>query len=319
MTMTNEHWAGDPELVERFVSGGLGQDQKKAFEAHLGGCVLCREAVDQEVKLREGIRIYARKSLKNRLRKRLSLAPGSGIPWPHILSAAALLIIIVGIGMQTGLWRASELSLKDADVGMIDSLQVLDDRASEPSAPAVGELSGAEPAIRDRADEIASEESDAPPRRERTLTTHLPSRELAKSGSGSAADVVWVMGIILPEHPPAAFSRSEKKISAAAAEEREGFAMAQRQDVGGPRITASQKPLSLLPAAQQAGVLGFQGVMTALEEKQDSLHMTIYSDDQEVQSQTLHVTPVTDDSVVVTAGKARIAVKIPASMKGKVH
>ncbi|MND01795.1 hypothetical protein D3C83_209240 [compost metagenome] len=62
-----------------------------------------------------------------------------------------------------------------------------------------------------------------------------------------------------------------------------------------------------------------RGVMTSLEEKEDSLHMTIYSDDREVQSQTLHVTPVTDDSVVVTAGRARIAVKIPASMKRKVH
>jgi hypothetical protein len=62
-----------------------------------------------------------------------------------------------------------------------------------------------------------------------------------------------------------------------------------------------------------------QDVITALEEKNDSLYMTIFSDDQEVQSQTLRIMPVTDDSVIVTAGKARIAFKIPASMKGKVH
>jgi hypothetical protein len=112
-------------------------------------------------------------------------------------------------------------------------------------------------------------------------------------------------------------SRAEKKIAAAA--EQEGFQM-QSKDIEGPRMTASQKPLRMLPADQrQAGLSGLQEVMTALEEKDDSIHMTIFTDDEEVRSQPMQIMPITDDSVIVTAGKARIALKLPSTMKGKVH
>ncbi len=317
--MKNEHWTDDPELVELFVSGTLRPDQEKVFESHLEQCATCRAITDREAVLREGIRIYARNSLKSRLRTRVALSSPAAIPWPHIISAAAVLVIIVGIGIQTGLWKNAELTLKDADVGRMDTVRSLGHADVEPGASPeeVGELVPAESVEESRAEEIDEMEAAASIRRERALSVSPPSAEIAKSQVEPPGGIVWVTGKILTEQPRTAF-RAEKKI-AAAAEDQASFQM-RSKDVEGPRMTVSQKPLQMLPSGQQqVGLTGLREVMTALEEKDDSIHMTIFTDDMEVQSQPLQIMPITDDSIIVTAGKARIAFKFPSSMKGKVH
>jgi len=316
--MNNDHWTDDPELVELFVSGNMRPERKRDLESHLGQCASCRKIVDREAILREGIRIYARNTLKSRLRNRLGHAPISCVPWPHILSAAAVLIIIVGIGIQTRLWKSAEPTLHDADVGQVDSVLIPQYPADDRSGPPREELPpAAESAIENEADEIEEMAAETHLGRERSLEQAQPMTGFAKSQMKQAEGVVWVTGIVLAEEP-AAVARSDKKISAAA-EEREHFRAPLAQDYEGPRITASQRPVGMLPLAQQTGTLGIQEVVTALEEKNDSLYMTIFTDDRAFQSQELHIKPVTDDSVIVTAGRARIAFKIPAAMKGKIH
>ena len=316
--MNNQHWTDDPELVELFVSGNMRQERKRELESHLDQCASCRKIVDREATLRDGTRLYARNALKSRLRKRLSHTPISRVPWPHILSAAAVLIIIVGIGIQTRLWKSAEPTLHDADVGQVDSVLTPHFSADERSAQAREEgPPAAESDIEDRADEIEQMAAETRLGRERSLEQAQPSAGVAKSQLEQTEGVVWVTGTILKEEP-AVGARADKKISAAV-EERQNFRAPLALDNEGPRITASQKPVGMLPLAQQTGTLGVQEVVTALEEKNDSLYMTIFTDDRAFQSQELHIKPVTDDSVIVTAGRARIAFKIPAAMRGKIH
>ncbi|MEX2117191.1 MAG: hypothetical protein WEB37_09900 [Bacteroidota bacterium] len=316
--MRNEHWTDDSELVELFVSGNMRSERTRDLEAHLALCVSCRKIVDREVLVREGIRLYARNTLKRRLRERLSLIPASGVPWPHILSAAAMLIIIVGIGIQTQWWKSAEPTLHDSDVSRADSIRSRDYPAAERSAPPAEELrAAAELSVEDRIDEMRAVETDRQLRRESVPHETQPSAGFAQSHVQQTGSIVWVTGIILTEEPTVA-SRADKGIFMAEKE----VANVPKQlskDIAGPRIAASQKPRRMLPLAQQAGVLGMREVVTALEEKNDSLYMTIFTDDRELQSQELRINPVTDDSIIVTSGRARIAFKIPGEMKGKIQ
>ncbi len=267
--MRNEHWTDDPELVELFASGNMRPERKRDLEAHLGQCASCRKTVDREATLREGIRRYGRNTLKQRLRDRLSLTAAPAVPWPHILSAAAVLIIVAGIGIQTRWFQSAEPVLHDSDVGKIDSVQRPELPIAERRAPASRALPPpAESAVEDKEDEVGAVETDMQFRRERGVVEGQPSAGFAKSQSQQMGGVVWLTGIILAEES-AAGDRSEKKISAET-DQRMKAQQHLSRDASGSKIIASQKPLRMLPPAQQAAIVGMQEVVTAIEEKNPS-------------------------------------------------
>lgn len=95
------HWTEDDELLGQYILGRLSKDRQEELDDHLRSCALCRQAVQNERELASGIRLYGRKELKARLKRRITATPTviHGLStWQKVLSAAAVLAIMVGIG-----------------------------------------------------------------------------------------------------------------------------------------------------------------------------------------------------------------------------
>lgn len=102
----NAHWTENAELLEQFVLRQLSDEERTGFERHLQECARCREAVERETALVVGIRAFGRDGLKARLRAKLSDdkkdASGSKpdrAGWYQVLAAAAVLALVVGLGV----------------------------------------------------------------------------------------------------------------------------------------------------------------------------------------------------------------------------
>lgn len=316
--MKTEHWTDDQDLVELFASGSLTEERRKELEVHLNECDSCRNIVDREALLRKGIRHYARGNLKLRLRERLERAVVPMIPWPHVLSAAAVLIIVVGIGMQTAWQQPGGPVVHDADVGMADSVQNIEIRAPERDVPSAEDL---QPVDDEGAGGVADEAAEISPREERRREIALRDARTpmaaAKSRTPPSESILWVTGTILTE---ASSARGEKEEAFAAGRQRaETPEPLLSKDRSAPRVSASQKPTRMLPQAQQMSALGIRQVLTAVEERNDSLHLTIFTDEADFQLEELQVDAVTDDSVVVSGGNGKLGVRIPDAVKTKIH
>ncbi len=98
----NLHWTEDDDLLAKYVLGRLTVEERKIFEAHLRSCLHCREAVRQEQEIVSGIRQYARDEAKSRLKRRLVVQSDSYrtlITWQRVMSAAAVMLVVVGLGI----------------------------------------------------------------------------------------------------------------------------------------------------------------------------------------------------------------------------
>jgi hypothetical protein len=89
------------------------------LSSHLGTCEKCRHAVNEETLIVAGVRLAGRAALKERLKLRLSESeyriaapatsrlPGYQIPWTQIASAAAVVTIIIAVGVYNS-WFISD-------------------------------------------------------------------------------------------------------------------------------------------------------------------------------------------------------------------
>lgn len=92
------HWTTDDDLVRDYLLGLVKIEVKLELEAHLSSCPACRERIAEEQSIALGVRQYALFTQKEQLRA-LTGAADAAVPWPRILSIAALLVIIAGIGV----------------------------------------------------------------------------------------------------------------------------------------------------------------------------------------------------------------------------
>jgi anti-sigma factor RsiW len=93
------HIADDPDRLEEFVLGRLDAAGREAVENHVASCDRCAKAVRNERALAAGARSLGRSIVKENLQRRLALrAAPSRTPWPRILSVAAVLCILAGVG-----------------------------------------------------------------------------------------------------------------------------------------------------------------------------------------------------------------------------
>ena len=134
----NEHWTENEELREAFVFRRLWDDELVVMQRHLDGCPDCRKRISAERALADGVRHYARESLKQRLADRVERASGgyrvamdfslaaasapaaakmsepAPAPMPPVQSTkrsvlpwfamAASLVVIVGVGLLNRWW-----------------------------------------------------------------------------------------------------------------------------------------------------------------------------------------------------------------------
>ena len=113
------HWTDDDELLEKFVLHRLPEADEKHLTAHLRDCARCQQAVDSEARIVAGIRQAGRLALKRRLRLQLAgndehvgtsvlgRTSAAGIPWTRIASLAAVLAIIIVVGVYNNWFGSS--------------------------------------------------------------------------------------------------------------------------------------------------------------------------------------------------------------------
>jgi hypothetical protein len=98
----NLHWTEDEDLLSLYVLNRLSAEERKKLEVHLVSCLHCREAVRQERELVSGIRQFGREEVKSRLKRQLAQKSYSYhrlISWQRVLSAAAVMFVVVGLGI----------------------------------------------------------------------------------------------------------------------------------------------------------------------------------------------------------------------------
>ena len=94
--MPAEHLAFDPELLERYVLDRVSAEERLAIGRHLRLCAQCRRAVQEERVLAAGVRRSGREELK----KKIGAHPVRFSPsWQQVLSAAAVLLVLVAAGI----------------------------------------------------------------------------------------------------------------------------------------------------------------------------------------------------------------------------
>jgi hypothetical protein len=116
-----------PEVIEDAVLGRLSAEQRAEADAHLAVCPVCREAIEQERLLAAGTRAWARAAMRQRLTERIAGSRQRSIPWPHVLGAAALFVVIVGVGALFH-WREpapeQNLVLSDSVITPLETSQL---------------------------------------------------------------------------------------------------------------------------------------------------------------------------------------------------
>jgi len=109
MNNTSLHWTEDPAILEQFVLGKISPDHMNVLNEHLRTCPQCLHAVEAERDFVRSVRAYGRDQLRVRLREKLEHTPSRTVPWPHVLSAAAIVLVIVGLGIYGNWWREPDL------------------------------------------------------------------------------------------------------------------------------------------------------------------------------------------------------------------
>ncbi|MEP0822987.1 MAG: hypothetical protein HRF44_09060 [Ignavibacterium sp.] len=306
----NEHWTNDPDLVENYVLGTISQEGRKALEAHLGVCASCMETVARERLMKQGVRSYGRRLLKERLKTMVDQRERRAVPWPHVVSIAAALLIIVGLGLTYRWWGEEEVTVREEDIAAEIPSQGESDTAVEPG--------------KEGAEKLAEESKPAAATRSRarreTEIAVSPSalREVEdqkeESPGGGSEDFRWISGVIVVsparhrEDADAALMMQGGEPRAAAEHnlrKREKSAVSNEQEV---RIL--QRPEHELPPGQRFQ-LKRALIPTMFRQTGDRMELTLFSDTLGLEGQTVRVRRISSDSLLVFIDGSTVAYKIP--------
>jgi len=211
-TMSNQmHVTGDADALERYVLNLMTANERSQWENHLRECAGCREIVRSELMIVQGVRRAGRDALKQRLRDRLYHSPGDrvGIPWVRIVSIAATIVLLVGIGIY-GRWlylRTPQEAGKSERVSAMAEKQ--DSPAPAPTSPLPHE----------RAARIQSEEQPSPssPSLSKNLSSNITRRPLATPAVEAAAPLKGEVAVNSQQLPAADVAGASSKPAATAA------------------------------------------------------------------------------------------------------
>lgn len=344
--MNNHHWTSDADLVERFVLDRLDPSERALLEGHLSMCDTCRAVVHAEEQLAAGIRRAGKNQLKDRLKNRIVMTERVHTPWVRILSAAAVIVILTGIGIYYNWFAtthpgddlimvgtegvAEEDTGQRTDVGKPATREdrqslrgpAADSHVPQPpstreSTPAVGQ-SGRQPSTEQDVSKKANASQHQTRARREVVAEEMEHGKVQGFGDESAERGLWVQGTLL-------------LLVQGTKEEDDARNRARREQRGGDllsvpadRGTRMKSTVAVQPslAKQQVNVsqrLGVQfgkpqeAVQTLIEYADGSLQLTLFVDEplaQEDLDRASYV-QVTDDSLVVFVGKQAIAYKLP--------
>jgi hypothetical protein len=332
---SSSHWTDNEDVLERYVLGRIDAATRRGLEEHLATCEQCRRAVGRETELVAGVRRLGRDQLKARFVSRLAAAGGPRIPWPHVISAAAVLVIALGFAVHF-FWMPIESWYTESTFQEITA-ETENHAAPSDEARRDKDVTGREGIVSrnerllEKLDQTQGEDRKVreAPTPDDAAWVPEPSAEkeeevFAVSGAASQMSV-WVQGVIVPLAPVEqvdaledAAQRALKKPQAQAREAQKGWR--QEGDFTDRAVSAElrQQPLGALPESQQKlqRSRAQPSVETFMEQTPQGLRITLYLDQPipDTELQRAIVQAVSEDSLIVVLSNQQIAYKIPSSL-----
>ncbi len=328
MEISDQHFAEDPEVLEDFALGRLDRDTLARCEEHLRACETCRHAVYVERIMAAGIKRAGRDRLKERLGMLSGMPSRRQIPWPHVLSVAAVLLVLVGVGIYQ---RWFVTPVEQRDISQLEQPQVIGKEAktapldaAHPSESAARQLDAEQPRqseennVKAQDDKLRGApapmnrvEKSSPAASKDKRRTDIASMKSAAMGGGQE---FWANGTLITE----TLSKKEADEGRAAKTALSGAVQAPdvsraKRDAFG-RFTVEQRPAWKLPATQQTQQLyDRQTIQTLVRQSEGETQLTLYpsSPFDSTQLHFARVQQVTPDSLVVQIGSQRIGYRFP--------
>jgi hypothetical protein len=330
------HITDHQELLADFVLGRISDEERSAWEGHLTTCPSCTEAVRRERALAAGVRRAGRDRLKARLAE-TGRSMERPVPWPRILSVAAVLAIAVGVGIFEHWFAPESLPVAALDQRPINA------QRDVPYQPPEGSAATSAPQRREARSDKASKpdvrvESNIELKAEKQAETGIspgiaameaPAAAPAKTALSLDDKVrtraVWIEGnrlqedltgggevpVSLQSNAPAG-ARALGKLSEEHAKKSkdQSGAATDATAANSLRFSIQQRPVSQLPRAQQA--VTKNSIQTMVVRRGDSLALTLYLDSllDEHAVQNARVNQVGTDSVVVEMGGQKIGYRL---------
>jgi hypothetical protein len=294
------------------------------------------EALRREMRIAAGVRRLGREDLKAELKRRVAADPQPA-GWPRILSAAAAVGIVAGLGVYYAWFTgggtpppppggspplAGRTESSRQDEGNAPARELADKVKGDRTAESPTRLSGhlqtdrkapVSPASRDAENDRSGTPAAggiASPKTAGEPAATEPAGEFWSDGvveRGEAAfDAAAPRGAVMSQEHNAVLSKSK------ALKEEEG----RLKDVL-PRPRAQyflrQQPASALPVDRERSGRDQQSVPTRIDQRGSTTTMTMYLDSlvDEREMKKARVEAVSDDSVVVTLGGKKILYRFP--------
>jgi hypothetical protein len=351
--MNNKHWTNNPELIERFILQGMNPEERNELEDHLRICEVCKRAVRNEQLLVAGIRRSGREQFKSALAAKLAAIPAEvkKTPWVQILSAAAVIIIVLTVGiynrwfettMETAVETTADIaklseeskpaeSPKDESLGAASkpftSPQTKSSTQDEIRRVATSPRAGVPPPTMAAKKEKVAAADDAAP---------LSVGEAAgatESEAMASAEIFWIEGNVLDtdaERDKA--GREERHVeflkgrADSPASKRAAARLEQNQSATANTIVLNQQNTLTLPAERQrvqqlnkSASVTSERVITKLERIGEQTQMTFYFDslvdDNDLANATIE-TP-RRDSLIVSFRNQRIGYRLPSNVDAR--
>jgi hypothetical protein len=343
----HEHWTGDEELLERYVLHRMDDETRGPLDAHLAGCAQCRDAVARELRIAAGVRRTGRNALRERIAAKTGVRAAGTTPWPRIISVAALIAIVIGIGSYYRWFHSSEsptqtLTLKTeqdlAGNAVRDDAKDRSRRApAADSATAIAladqppesprqKTAGAQEAARTGvAKELLAPRASAP-----ALQDAAGGNEREDRASGYAMPMgntgrvaYWIEGVLVGGEYQQA--RDKQKEHAADELSLDRKDMEKKVEEGKPvpvsaqQYNVAQRPLASLPTTQQYRQqnLAANTVQTEIERQDGTINITLFTDRRFDPDDIAHATvqQIGRDSLVVQLRSQAIGYRLPAGWR----
>lgn len=341
---TNIHWTEDQELLEQFILHRLDEARRKELEAHLLVCEECQLAVKNEQELVLGIKRVGREEMKARLKERIAGTkpePSSRqIPWVRVLSAAAIIVILVGVGIYDRWFTKEQPNTSEQLISQQQPATAREIPEAQKNATAEQEKSKHDVAPsnvlrRDQAspygDELLAKQDKAVRQGEagQAMKLQAPETDIVGAGKKDAVlhdeagrkapeDVVspkriWVDGNVLR-------TESSEMMKEARQEDRQLKALqpsvsaqtAIAAKVVG--VTVTELPLEELPALRQMRQQRLRDpiVQTRIEHLEGEIHFMVYRNNPSLKGkpQQAVLRQIGSDSLVISVGRERIGYKV---------
>jgi hypothetical protein len=339
METSTQHFAEDPEALEEFVLGRSDPATRARYEGHLRSCETCRQAVHVERIIAAGIKRAGRDHLKERIRTLLGIPLPRRIPWPHVVSIAAVLAILIGIGI-TQRWFVTHVAPKEVltsenvpqdqkSVGTSQQLQNQQETNSQPAAratPAKPEQhSTGHGGVTQESNETKSIENQKYAEGLADRLEEAPAvagKDMRRADSpqsptvaGGAGPEFWANGTLITETSAKKetdagnLAKMKSVDQATAADESRG-----KTDSIGP-VVIEQRPASKLPSMLQSQqqFYGRRTIQTLVRQSGGETQLTLYPE-VPFDSTQLHyarLQQVTPDSLILRIGNQQIGYRLP--------